>query len=158
MAVFVTDRVSEDNKYLHRDFHLIFNRGLDHIAGAYGEKGVEDYMRAYARNYFSAMTLDEIAKYLTDVYEREEASDDLELSLSDKELSVKVVKCPAVTYIRSKGDEPSKYYIHSSKTLYEEIALISGLKFEYKFYDEATGACEFTFKKPCRRCCKKKEA
>lgn len=156
MAVMVIDRTSEDNKYLHRDFHLIFNRGVDHIGENYGEDGVIDYIKAYAKNYFSKMTLEEIANYLKDIYEREEASDRLTLELSDKALTVKVSKCPAVEYILASGDTPSKYYVHTTKTLYAEIAAISGLKFEFGFYDDATGACEFTFKKSCGRCCKKK--
>jgi hypothetical protein len=156
MAVMVIDRTSEDNKYLHRDFHLIFNRGLDHIGENYGEDGVIDYIKAYAKNYFSKMTLEEIANYFKDIYEREEASDRLTLDLSDKALTVKISKCPAVEYIFASGDKPSKYYVHTTKTLYAEIAAISGLKFELASYDDATGAAEFTFKKSCGRCCKKK--
>ena len=154
MAVMVIDRKSADNKYLHRDFHLIMNRALQHIGDNYGEAGVETYVRNYAKRYFSAMTLEEIKNYLIDLYEREEASDKLSVELTDKELAVKISSCPAVEYILSKGDKMATYYVHTAKTLYAEIAEISGLKFEFGSYDEATGACDFTFKK--KRCCCKK--
>ena len=154
MAILVTDKQSSENKYLHRDFHLIMNRAIQHIGDNYGEKGVETYIKEYAKRYFSAMTLEEIKNYLVELYEKEEASDKIEVTLTDKELAVKIVSCPAVEYILSKGDKPATYYVHTAKTLYAQIAETSGLKFEFGAYDEATGACDFTFKK--KRCCCKK--
>ena len=155
MAVIVMDRKTEDNKYLHRDFHLTLNHGVDHIGKKYGEEGVIDYIKAYAKTYFTKMTLEEIASYLKDIYEREEALDRLSLDLTDKSLSVKVSSCPAIEYILASGDEISKYYVHTTKTLYAEIAAISELDFELDYYDDATGATAFAFKKSCAGCCKK---
>lgn len=147
MAITVIDRTAEDNKYLHRDFHLILNRGVDHIGDRYGEDGVVAYIRAYVRNYFTKMTLEDIAAYLADIYEREEASDRLTLTRTAQQLSVRITKCPAVEYILASGDRPSRYYIHTTKTLYAELAAISGLSFSLASYDDATGAAAFTFTK-----------
>ena len=145
MAIELIDRKSNENKYLHRDFHLILNRAIQHIGTVYGEEGVQEYIKRYAHKYFGAMTMTEIKSYLTEVYQREEADDLIQISLNHDTLSIKISMCPAIRYIKEKGDIPCEYYKHTVSTLYMTIAEISNLKFNLDYYEQDNGAASFSF-------------
>ena len=147
----VVDMHSEDNKYLHRDFHLSGDNALAYCAERWGEDAVVDFLTRFTAAYFAPVVdrvksegLSALAEWLRDVYEREEASELLHTELTDSALVVTVDHCPAVAYMRSLGKEPSAYYIEQTRTVYKTIADLAGLSFTLDYYLEDGGA-RFSF-------------
>lgn len=148
----VMERKASDNKYLHRDFHISADNGIEYVGEKYGDEGVKEFLSDFARSYFQLLVkeykrdgLKAIAKYIKRIYETEEASDSIELTVSDKNLTVKVKYCPAVKYMRSQGHVPSRWYKLSTFAVYNRLAIDCGIKFVGGEYDEETGATEFEF-------------
>ena len=88
-----------------------------------------------------------LARYLRELYETEEAADQLRLDQRDGALHVRVLACPAVTFMKSTGHTPSRWYRETTGTLYARLAKNAGLRFTLESYDEATGAAAFRFEK-----------
>lgn len=151
----VVDMHSEDNKYLHRDFHLLGDNALAYAAERWGEDAVIDFLTGFTESYFAPVIervkvegLPALAAWFADVYLREEASDLLHTEHTEDSLTVTVDRCPAIAYMRSLGKEPSKYYIEESRTVYATLASCAGLDFTLDYYRE-DGAARFTFSRPC---------
>jgi len=149
----VVDLKTEDNKYLHRDFHLLGDNALAYCAEKHGYDALIGFLNAYVTNYYSPQIKDiqkrgliALKEWIEDVYEREEASDLLHTELSDNSLTVTIDKSPVIEYMHSLGQEPSKYYIEETRTLYKAIADACGFDFELAYYNE-DGATKFTFLK-----------
>ena len=145
------DLKSEDNKYLHRDFHLLGDLALKYCGEKLGEECVIEFLTAYTKNYYSPVIkrvkengLSELAAWLEKLYEKEEASELLHTDLTDTDLTVTVDKSPVIEYMRSLGQQPSKYYIEETRTLYKVIAEECGLGFELEYYNEE-GGTKFKF-------------
>ena len=66
--------------------------------------------------------------------------------LKENELTVTIDKSPVIEYMRSLNQEPSKYYIEETRTLYDVIAQESGLKFTLVYYND-DGGTKFIFTK-----------
>ena len=49
----VVDMKADDNKYLHRDFHLLGDLALEYCAQEYGEDGVKSFLSEYVKHYYS---------------------------------------------------------------------------------------------------------
>lgn len=141
-----------DNKYLHRDFHILCDFGLSYVAEKHGEQGVKDYLEQLAETYYTPLIEDikhnglmPVKEYLLTVYEAEEASDALSLTTGDGTIDVKVKWCPAVRYMKSNGHNPSKWYVETTSVLYQAIADLAGVGFRLDSYDPENGAAEFCF-------------
>lgn len=139
------ERRASDNKYLHKDFHVSLDLGIAYVGDRYGEDAVKEYLTDYVKSFYSKMTLEELEKYLKDIYEAENASDVLTTNLENGILSVEISKCPAIEFMRSSGHEPSRYYSHTTKTLYSVLAEMCGFEFCLLEYDERTGKASFKF-------------
>lgn len=50
------DRRASDNKYLHRDFHVSCDIGLNYIAEKYGKEAVKEYIYQFVDNYHSILS------------------------------------------------------------------------------------------------------
>lgn len=144
-------RRASDNKYLHRDFHNIMNLGLVYLSEKYGDEAVRSYLRQFASAYHSPLTeklrsgdgrgaLAALAEHFRRVYELEEASDDLDLALTERSLTVTVRKCPAVTHMRRSGVTPSPLYHETLKTVNETICEGTPVRYQLLFYNPETGA------------------
>ncbi|MEA4824576.1 MAG: hypothetical protein VB111_10755 [Clostridiaceae bacterium] len=156
MSVLVMDCHASDHKYLHRDFHASVDNGIRYVGEHYGDNSVRELLRRYTLAYhkplIDAIRRDGLAKmrdYLADIYEKEEASDALSCTLDDTELTVAVGYCPGIRYMRSVGTEPSKWYIETTRTVYETIGDAVGVGFELIRYDEQTGRAAFRFFRRC---------
>lgn len=154
MAPKVMKRSALDNKYLHRDFHVSCDIGIGYVGERYGDEGVRDYLNQYADHFLSPLAeavrregLAPLARYLRELYETEEAADQLRLDQRDGALHVRVLACPAVTFMKSTGHTPSRWYRETTGTLYARLAKNAGLRFTLESYDEATGAAAFRFEK-----------
>ena len=147
----VMDITAEDNKYLHRDFHLSGDFALEYCGRMYGDNGVREFLYNFAQlNYASVIEdckqrgMAALRDKLTKVYEIEEASEVLHMELTDKELTVTIDKSPVIEYMESLGQKPSKYYIEETRTVYGAIADGCDLGFELLYYNE-DGGCKFRF-------------
>lgn len=149
----VIDMKTEDNKYLHRDFHLLGDLALKYCGEQYGTEGVIDFVSEFAKNYYSPKIeefkkggLKAVKDWFEKIYEIEESSDVLDCKLQGGTLTVTISKCPVIEYMRSLGQKPSEYYIEQTRTLYDVIAGESGLEFNLEYYND-DGAARFTFSK-----------
>lgn len=152
MAKKIMTRSAADNKYLHRDFHVSMDLGLAYIGKQYGDEAVKLYLRRYTLSYLSSLCeeiksrgLVALSDYLHRLYAIEEAEDVLTTALSDAELTVRISRCPAVTFMRSAGHEVSPWYRETVATVYQTLAKCAGIGFELLSYDIADGKSEFCF-------------
>lgn len=151
-GITIIDMKSEDNKYLHRDFHTSTDNALKYCGDKFGRDEVIKFLREYVRSFYAPKILEikekglqSLKSMIEETYEKEEASSLLHADISDGCLTVTVDKCPAIEYMRSLGQKPSEYFIECTKTLYDEIAKESGLAFTLEYYNEMGGA-KFLFK------------
>ena len=149
----VYDLHSDDNKYLHRDFHLLGDLALKYCAEKFGDEGVVDFLYGFALYYFAPVIervkergLTALREHIECVYSKEEASELISVTESENMLRVKIEKCPAIAYMASLGKSPTKYYIEETRTVYRAIAEASGLSFTLSYY-EPDGAAELIFTK-----------
>ena len=149
----VVDLSSEDNKYLHRDFHLLGDNAIKYCADKYGKGAEVEFLEDFTRNYYSPVIerakrdgLVAIKDWLLHTYEIEEASELLHTELSENRLFVTVDRSPVIEYMRTLSKEPSEYYIEQTRTVYRTVASLSGFSFTLVRYDEDGGA-EFIFEK-----------
>lgn len=145
MAKQVMDRKASDNKYLHKDFHVTLDIGIDYVGKHYGDDAVIDYVTRFAHEYYRPMTLEELDKYFKHIYSEEERPEVLKTELKDGKLHVTVSECPAMSFMRSIGHEPSSWYKYTTTVLYREIAKICNVGFTISSFDEKTGAVDMTF-------------
>ena len=149
----VTDMKSEDNKYLHRDFHLLGDLALTYCGEKFGDNGVTEFLTDYTKAYFAPLIeeikktgLSALEKHLKRIYDVEEAAEVLHTKLSDSKLEVTVDKSPVIEYMHSLGQKPGKYYIEETRTLYSVIASECDLKFYFEYYKD-NGNTRFVFEK-----------
>ncbi len=147
----IVDMKSEDNKYLHRDFHLLGDNALKYCGDKFGANEVVAFLRDFAKNYYSPIIekiksegLSAIKEWLEKIYEVEEASNLLHTELSETKLTVTVDKSPAIEYMHSLGKEPSEYYVEETRTVYAAIAEECGLGFTFSYYNK-DGGTQYSF-------------
>ena len=148
----VIDMKSEDNKYLHRDFHLISDHAIKYCGDKYGKDWAVDFLTNFVINFYSpqiaefkAKGLVALKEWIEKLYEIEEATELLHTNLSDNTLEVTIDKSPVIEYMHTLNQEPSEYYIEQTRTLYATIAKESGFAFELCYYN-ADGGTKFVFK------------
>ncbi len=146
------DRKASDNKYLHRDFHVSADIGIAYVGNNYGDDAVKEYLVQFARSYFSLLAqnvkengLIELDKYFHKIFDAEEKGNYISAELTEKSLKVKILKCPAIEFMKESGRTPSKWYGETTKTVYPELAKMCGVKFDLISYDDETGAAEYVF-------------
>ncbi len=150
-GVEIIDIKTADNKYLHRDFHLLGDNALKYCAEKYGKEGLEEFLTAYVQNYYAPQIenikkngLVALKEWIERIYEMEEASDVLSMELNDTVLCVTIEKSPVIEYMRSLNQEPSEYYIEETRTLYSVISKSCGFGFKLEYYNE-NGGTKFYF-------------
>ena len=149
----IMERRAADNKYLHRDFHVTADIGISYVGEHFGDEGVKEYMVQYAKSFYSRLAnevksvgLSAIDSYLHDIFRREEREDYIETKLTERELLVKIKRCPAIEFMKTEaGHTPSVWYGETTKTVYPVLAEMAGLGFELISYDEEWGAAEYRF-------------
>jgi len=150
----VVDIKSEDNKYLHRDFHLLGDNALKYCAETYGEDSLAEFLVGFTKSYYAPLIekvkaegLPALAEWFTRKYVIEEASELLHTEMSDTALTVSIDRCPAIAYMHTLGKEPSRYYIEQTRRVYETVATECGYSFMLEYYRE-NGAAKFSFSSP----------
>ena len=150
-GVTVIDMKTEDNKYLHRDFHLLGDNALKYCADKLGREAVIEFITDFVKYYFAPVTekikkdgITAVKEWIEKLYETEEASELLHTELSENRLTVKIDKSPVIEYMHSLNQSPSEYYIEETRTLYKAIADECGYKFTLEYYNE-DGGTKFVF-------------
>lgn len=153
MAKEVMVRHASDNEYLHRDFHLFMNRGIEYLRKNYGEEHVIAYLRQFSKSYYSILKkniietgLEAIKAHFVSIYDIEKASDALNIDCKDGEMTITISYCPAVKYLRESGMEPSPMYVETTRTVWDEVCSDTKCSFELVSYDDETGAAKMIFK------------
>jgi hypothetical protein len=148
------ERKAEDNKYLHRDFHLLADRGLIYVGENYGDQAVVEFLTEYTKSYYKNIIkeitqsgISVFRKHLEKVYLAEESEDALSVTGNDDFMTFKIKYCPGVKYMLNANHVPSKWYIETVNTVYGVIARESGYTFELVAYDQKDGASEFNFRR-----------
>ena len=146
------ERKAADNKYLHKDFHVTADIGITYVGENYGDNAVKEYLTQYAKSFYKLLAeevkkngLKPLEENFINVYKKEEWTEYLHTELTENELKVKIDKCPAVTFMRSIGHTPSKWYKETTYTVYRALADICELDFNVNYYNEEDGSTEFEF-------------
>ena len=153
MAKEVMVRHASDNEYLHRDFHLFTNRGIEYLRVNFGEEHVYAYLRQFAKAYYSPLKaeivekgLEAVKAHFVKLYDIEKASDALNINCKDNEMAIDIAYCPAVKYLRANNMDPSPMYVETTRTVWAEICADTKCSFELLSYDNETGAAKLIFK------------
>jgi len=140
----VMSRKASDNAYLHKDFHRALSTGIQYLEENFGEEAVREYLRDFTNAYFAPLKeeinqrgLSALKEYFEELYENE--GGEVESTLSDDELFIRVAACPAVTHMRQHGYAIANMFYETTKTVNE--ALVADTDFTTKLveYDEETG-------------------
>lgn len=147
----ITDLKSEDNKYLHRDFHLLGDMALKYCGEKFGDEEVLAFLKDYANNFYAPQIEDfqkrgltAVRQWLEKLYEVEEASEVLHTEQTDTDLTVTIDYSPVIAYMHTLNQEPTPYYIEETRTLYAAMAEAAGLGFELEYYRD-DGAAKYRF-------------
>lgn len=150
------ERRASDNKYLHRDFHVLADQGIAFVGEKYGDNGVREYLYRFTCAYYAPLIeaikdkgLVALKEHIKKIYEIEEAQDAVILILNENELLVEVEYCPAVSFMKSVGHIPSKWYIETTRTLNETIADKTNYGFELLYYNAENGKAAYRFFRRC---------
>jgi hypothetical protein len=134
-----------DSPYLHRDFHAALNLGIRYLRTEFGMEAVRAYLRDFTHSFYTPLReklqggdLAVLAEHLRRIYATEGA--EFHLHLAEDELLLEVPRCPAVSHIRSLGQEPDEAFVETTRTVNE--ALCEGTPFQAELlgYDPLTGA------------------
>jgi len=144
----------EGKKYLHRAFYHSIDFAMRYCGETHGDEAVAGFFTEYTKNFYAPQIeefkkdgLSAIKAFIEDVYTKDEAMDVLHMEMTEDSLTVTVDKCPAVAYILSINQKPSKYMILQTSVLYRVMAEEAGLSFTLHYYNEEDGAAKFTFSK-----------
>ncbi len=148
----VMDRRAGDNEYFHRDFHSSTNRGIHYVGTNYGLEAVREYLVQYAKHVYAHLNiaqsgLNGIKTLILDTYQKEKASDAIEITDTEGGFAVEVKYCPAVKHLHSIDREVSPFFRYTTEFVMEELAAECGATFTMQSYDEATGASRYTLTK-----------
>lgn len=148
----VMDVKASENEYFHRDFHISGMRGLEYVGNKYGDEAVREYLTRFAKAYYAPLAekvkkegLRALREHIENVYALEKASECVRCVITGGKLTVTVLGCPGVKYIRESGNDPTQWYIECTRTVNEAIADMCGLNFSLLSYDEETGAAQYYF-------------
>lgn len=148
------DRKATDNKYLHKDFHVTADIGIIYVGENYGDDAVKEYLTQYAKSFYKLLVeevnkkgLKAIEDDFKNVFEKEEWTEYLHTELTNDSLKIKIDKCPAITFMKSTGHTPSRWYKETTYTTYKTLADMCNLDFTVNYYNEEDGSTEFMFKR-----------
>lgn len=148
----VMERKASDNEYFHQGFHDVMNIGIEYIGEKYGDEGVREYLEKYACAVYSGQIESikkngtaELENVISGIYRKEKAENAIEFIRGENSLCLKIKYCPAVKYLQDNGKKVSKRFCYITQTILETISKKAGYRFNMAFYDENTGAAEFSF-------------
>ena len=139
---------------MHKDFHVTADIGITYVGKNYGDDAVKEYLTKYALSFYKLLAekvkekgLKTLEDDFKNVYEKEEWTEYLHSELKEDSLTIKVDKCPAVTFMKSVGHVPSIWYKETTYTTYGILAKMCNLDFAVNYYHEEDGSTEFVFRR-----------
>ena len=152
MENLVMDIKADDNKYLHKDFHVTGDNGLMYVGQKYGDNGVREYLYKFTKAFYKPLFdaykkdgLKALMEHQQKLYEAEEMPEVFHAELTEDRLTVTVDKCPAVTFMKEHNYTPSRWYIELTRTVNMAIADELDLGFSLEYYHEEDGACKYSY-------------
>ena len=152
MENLVMDIKAEDNEYLHKDFHISGDNGLLYVGQMYGDNGVREYLYQFTKAFYVPMFeayktegLKALMDHQQKLYEAEKMPEVFHAELTDDTLTVTIDRCPGVTFMKSHGYTPSKWYIELTRTVGMAVADELDLGFSLEYYNEEDGACRYKY-------------
>ena len=137
-------------QYLHQDFHIAFNYGLDYLQKNMGKAAVREYLGQFADAYYSPLKeaikekgLRAIKEHYEKIYKIETA--EFKMRFSEDELIIHLLSSPAVRHIKSKGVSVSKSFHESISTVNEVICRDTSFEMEMLDYRENNGSYRMRF-------------
>ena len=150
MAKEIMRQKATDNTYLHKDFHIAFNYGLDYLHKNFGEDAVREYLTQFASDYYSPLKsairdkgLLAIKEHYEKIYEIEGARFDI--SFAQDELIIHLLASPAVMHIKAEGQYVSELFRESVATVNKTICQDTPYDIELLEYHEGNGAYRMRF-------------
>ena len=132
---------------VHKDFHEIMsflikfldeNHGKGHMENFFSKASVYIYKPLIVR--IRENGLDEMEKHLKRVFDSEKGKYKI-TSKKDKQIIFKVIKCPAILYLKKTGSEINKNFcLCSTELVNKAIAKECGYNFSVE-YDQENGKC-----------------
>jgi len=140
----VMRRKALDNVYLHKDFHGALSCGIDYLDSHFGEEAVRQYLHRFTRSFYAPL-IREIERRglpaLRDHFERIYGIEggEVAIEMTERELTLRVKACPAVTHMRRKGYKVARLFKETVNTVNGALCEGTGLKAELLAYDDDTG-------------------
>jgi len=148
----IMDRRAADNEYFHPGFHSSMNMGIHYLGENYGMASVREYLSRYTKNVYKKTIQDmkerglaALEDLIRGTYEKEHASEVLELKNDGNVLTVCVEKCPGVQFLKEIGRDVSPWYRYTTEIVMEVLADTGDLCFVMDAYDETSGAAQYHF-------------
>lgn len=140
----VMRRSAADNPYLHKDFHGALSAGLQYLEDRFGAEAVREYLWQFTLTYYAPLRarirtegLSALRDYFAQLYRIE--GGEVQFTLSDDELIVRVAACPAVTHMRERGYPVARLWVETTRTVNEALVADTPFGAELLEYDDTTG-------------------
>ena len=140
----------QENNELHMDFHGTTNTTLNYIAENYGVEALKMILRKTSREVYKSIhdklakgDASELIEPLNWFFNREIGR--YNLSVSQNEIVLEVLECPAIRHLRKLGLEPSGHVCLQTECVNEGMCDGTPWKSSLKVIEE--GHCIQTFKK-----------
>ena len=140
----------QENNELHLDFHGTTNTTLNYIAENYGVDALKMILRKTGRDVYKSIReklasgdASELIEHLNWFFYREKGR--YNLSVSENEIILEVLECPAIRHLRKLGLEPSGHVCLQTECVNEGMCEDTPWKSSLKVISE--GHCIQTFKK-----------
>lgn len=144
MAKEVMVRKASDNEYLHKDFHLSMNRGIDYLHRIYGDQAVREYLIRFAKKYHKPLIEDlekrgliALKEYFENIYKTEGTK--AEISFNEDELIISIDSCPAIEHINKNKVKVAELFYETTKTVNEALCEGTPYSAELIGYNPETG-------------------
>ena len=140
----------QENNELHLDFHGTTNTTLNYIAENYGIDALKMILRKTGRDVYKSIReklakgdASELIEHLNWFFNREKGK--YVLRVSQNEIILEVLECPAIRHLRKLGLEPSKHVCLQTECVNE--GMCEGTPWKSSLNVIAEGHCIQTFKK-----------
>lgn len=149
-SVKVTEKMSSDNNYRHKDFHIAFNLLISYIYIHFGKDSMIEYLKQFSKAYFKPLNQklktgdkEALVSYFKDIYEKEEWSADI--ICCENSVEITQTACPAISHIIKQGGRPCPQYYETYNTVYKTICEETPFEYSLEYFDDETGACRQMF-------------
>ena len=142
-------RYKEDNE-LHLDFHGTANTTFDYIAEHFGVVALKSILRKMGHDVYKSIReklakgdASELVEHINWFYTREKAK--YTLSVTDNEVRLEVLECPAIRHIKKLGQPVSPYCCLQTSEV--NVGMCEGTPWNCEVQVHGDGHCVQIFRK-----------